>query len=1064
MSLVRGRFVSVRVPREAGSARGLRAAVQAAGLASTLLAHAGAAGAPSPPPRQAGPAIGCPLLEVSAPFERDLQGGASHCYRVALNEGQYLHLVVDQLGIDVAVSVVGPDGRVRLEVDGPTYDRGAEPVWFVADATGDHRLEVRSLYPIAPGRYRVRVRAFREATSQDRAAAAAQVLHARAERLRAEPKAESLQEALELYERALGLWREAGEPSGEARTLHMMGTAWSQRGDSLAEMECLRRVLDLAPGMDEPALEAAALQDLGNDYRRLGDAPKALDCFDRAAAIVRKIGGAHAESAILASRGQVYLILGELQQALDAFSRSLELVRVSGVRGVEAIALNNLAWVYQELGEWERASTLYDEALALFRSFPDSRNEAITLNNLGRIHRLKAEPSKALGFLERSLAQRRQIGDRYGEGVTLANLGAALADLGDSSRAVDHYRQALELQRATANRLGEGSTLTSIAALQAQAGEPGAALATFEQALSLRLTIGDRRGEADTRYGIARVLRDQGRLSESRDSVAAALEIIESLRVNVESRELRASYLASAQKYYELEIDVLMQLHEHEPGKGTDLQALRTSEAARARSLLDLLAEANADLGEEGDGALRERERSLRRHLVSLLNRQVRLLAGKHTDAEAAKLAREVMDLSAEHEAALAQRRASSPRYAALTQPRILTAPEIQGLLDGETLLVEYALGDERSYVWVVSKDEVWSWTLPARAAIEAAARELHGRLEEGPGATTDAAVAAGVSRLSGLILAPLAGRLGRKRLVFVGGGALQFVPLGLLEVRGVPLVADHEVVNLPSASALAALRQNVAERGAAPRTLAVIADPVFERTDPRVRRSVAGGRGSNEAPGGDGGPQHSRGWREAAAGGSLHLPRLVFSRLEARAILALMPQAERRAFLDFEASRPFAVGPELPRYRLLHFATHGILNDARPELSGVVLSLVDPQGRDQDGFLSTIDVFNLKIGADLVVLSACRSALGREVRGEGLVGLSRAFMYAGAPRIVASLWQVDDEATAELMKHFYENLLGPARLAPAAALRAAQLRMRRLRRWRQPHAWAGFVLQGEWR
>jgi CHAT domain-containing protein len=230
---------------------------------------------------------------------------------------------------------------------------------------------------------------------------------------------------------------------------------------------------------------------------------------------------------------------------------------------------------------------------------------------------------------------------------------------------------------------------------------------------------------------------------------------------------------------------------------------------------------------------------------------------------------------------------------------------------------------------------------------------------------------------------------------------------------------------------------------------VAVLADPVFDAEDPRVRaarRAVPPLPGPTRAP---------------AAG---PLPRLLGSRREASAILALAPAGGGWAALDFEASRASATGGALADFRIVHFATHGVLDHLRPELSGVVLSLVDERGRAQDGFLRLHDVYNLRLGADLVVLSACQTALGQEVRGEGLVGLTRGFMYAGAPRVVTTLWRVDDRATAELMRVFYAEMLGPRARPPASALRAAQAALASQPRWAHPYYWAGFVVQGDWR
>lgn len=198
--------------------------------------------------------------------------------------------------------------------------------------------------------------------------------------------------------------------------------------------------------------------------------------------------------------------------------------------------------------------------------------------------------------------------------------------------------------------------------------------------------------------------------------------------------------------------------------------------------------------------------------------------------------------------------------------------------------------------------------------------------------------------------------------------------------------------------------------------------------------------------------------------GGDGVFGRLLNTRREATAVLALVPKRERMQALDFEASRTTALRPELGEYRIVHFATHGLLNNIHPELSGIVLSLVDKEGRHHDGFLRLQDIYNLKLPAELVVLSACQTGLGKEIKGEGLIGLARGFMYAGAPRIVASLWKVDDRATGELMKRFYQGLLGPKALSAAGAIRQAQLSIWKEKQWRAPYYWAAFVLQGEWR
>jgi CHAT domain-containing protein len=266
-------------------------------------------------------------------------------------------------------------------------------------------------------------------------------------------------------------------------------------------------------------------------------------------------------------------------------------------------------------------------------------------------------------------------------------------------------------------------------------------------------------------------------------------------------------------------------------------------------------------------------------------------------------------------------------------------------------------------------------------------------------------------------------------------------------------LIVNHEIVHLPSASALAVLRRELAGRKPAAKTVAVLADPVFSADDARVK-SGAKTQTGQEAP-----PDLTRSINDVRG----ELRRLLLTRDEADAILSVTPRTDGFGALDFRANRATATGDELSGYRIVHFATHGLLNSEHPELSGVVLSLVDERGQHQDGFLRLHEIFNLRLPAELVVLSACQTALGKEVNGEGLVGLTRGFMYAGAARVVASLWQVDDAATAELMKRFYRRMLKDG-MRPAAALREAQIEMWKKKHWQSPFYWSGFTLQGEWK
>jgi CHAT domain-containing protein len=495
--------------------------------------------------------------------------------------------------------------------------------------------------------------------------------------------------------------------------------------------------------------------------------------------------------------------------------------------------------------------------------------------------------------------------------------------------------------------------------------------------------------------------------------------------------------------------------------------------------LLELLKESRADIRQGVDSSLLERERSLQQRLNARAAAQVRLLNSKHTPEQADAVSKEIAAITAEYEEVQTQIRARSPRYAALTQPQPLGLTEIQQqALDEDTLLLEYSLGEKRSYLWLVSHRSIDSYELPPRAELEAAARRVYELLTVRPKPRTppDPQFIAQARALSSMLLGPVASRLDGKRLVIVAPGALSYLPFAALpapedEKRSAggyePLIARHEVVSVPSASVLSIIRRETAGRQRAAKSVAVLADPVFEESDPRLDEAK-NGNSSGEPPATRAADAELSELTRAIRtmnfpGARAGFTRLPFSRYEADGVIALTPKGTGLKATGFNASRDLAKSRELNQYRILHFATHGLLNSERPELSGLVFSLIDQKGKPQDGFLRLHEIYNLQLNADLVVLSACETGLGKEIKGEGLIGLTRGFMYAGAPRVVASLWSVDDFAAAELMKLFYQRMLKDG-LPAGTALRAAQLELSRQKRWASPYFWAGFVLHGEWK
>lgn len=858
------------------------------------------------------------------------------------------------------------------------------------------------------------------------------------------------QTALQYFERALPLHRAVGNRRGEANTLTNLAGTYSRLGAPRKALDYFTDGLALWRTVGEPRDLAAALNGLGVTYYTLDEFARALACYREALVHARAAGERISEAATLHNIANIYEIGGDFQAALDHYRQALPLQRAAKFPFGEGNTLTNLGRVHSALGQYDQALDLYTQALALHRSVGNRSSEAVTLTNLGAVTLARGDAHAALGRFEAALSIQEAVGDRLGSAQTMNQIGYARFVLGEPDRALEVLERAADLHRAVGSRRSLAFSLVSQGRVQAAAGNRPRAVALLGEARALHREVADRAGEASALHHLARAEADAGDLDTARAHNDEALRIVEALRRSVTSHEFRATYLAAVRSYYDTQVDVLMRLHRTHPGAGFDASALEVSERGRARALLDLLSEAGTDIRQGVDPALLGRERGLQQLLNARADRYTRVLSGKHTPEQARDLQKAVADATSEYEQVRAQIRSGSPRYAALTQPEPLRAGEVQELLDADTALVEFTVGEERSYAWRVTRARIDSFELPGRATLDAAARRFHALMT---GDASADAVAGAAAVLADMLRQPLT-VAAAKRLVIVADGALHYVPFGALPVAGgaAPLIETQEIVNLPSASALALVRRDLTGRPAPQGLVAVLADPVFEPDDPRIARlsRTQVTRSRTRGTGGDAPPEQ--------------FPRLIGSRREAAAILALVPPARRKQALDFEASRETATAGDLARYRLVHFATHGVLDTAHPELSGVVLSLVDRRGQPTDGFLRLHDLYNLKLPVDLVVLSACQTALGREIRGEGLIGLTRGFMYAGVPRIVASLWKVDDRATAELMKAFYAAMLGPRSLAPAAALREAQLAVAKRPQWQAPYYWAGFVLLGEWR
>ncbi len=1044
-----GLFAALAACRESGS-RGVTAAAGTGADSAQVRAMA-----PSAEPSGASPAAGraaaTPLV-LGATREGRFAGADAAAYALPLRRGDYAHVVVEQRGVDVALDLFAPGGRPLLVLDSPNSTRGPEHLFVLAEEHGGHRLEVRPFSPVPGGSFTVTLAALRRPAEGDRSRAAACRAVSEGDAALAAEEPGGPTRAERLYERALALWRASGDSYSALIARIKLAQALSDGGEKRSAAAVWEEALRESERLGLTVEAVVAGNGSGLARKDLGEPDRARAAFEAALSAAHRLGDLREETVALNNLALLEKETGESLSAILLYDRVLGNFRALGNLDDEATALHNIGALYTVLGRLPEAREALENALRLRRAGPSRVKEASTLLALGWVRCREGDFRRCRRDLERSLALRRSIGDRRGEAVALDRLGSALREAGDAAAAVREYEKALAiLETLEAPGGSAGATLSNLGETLVRSGDAAAGLLRLDAAVPLLDRFADPSTAGYAYARRARAKRALGRLRDARADAEAALERLETFREDAGSGALSESFLDSAYEHYELALELAMEQHRMEPAAGHDRAGLEIAERARARGLLALLD------GARQSGSLAAalaRDADLRRIEAEIRSRG----ASSGPDERLRRLLLERGLLLA------GLRRAGRPEPE--SAPVLDAAAIRERVLDDETVLLVYALGEPRSYVWAVTRETVASAALPPRITIEAAVERFHRLLAAPPRRGTSIQARLVAAEVSRLLLGPIARHLGDRRLAVAAEGAVARLPFAALpdpRGGGEPLVERHEIVTVPSASVLDAIRRRAAARAPARRLLAVLANPVFAR--------AAAGADPATARGGDQPAPHA----PPASGSLAALTRSVkelgledirpvpFTAREAAAIAAFAPREELLRALGPAATRELVVGGGLGDFRIVHFATHALIHPEHPELSGIVLSLYDRDGRPVDGFLRSYEIARLDLPADLVVLAACRTGDGKEVRGEGLVGLTQSFFQAGAASVVASIWEVDDEATARLMAGFYRELLGRGR-TPAAALRAAQRALLAEPRWSAPAHWAGFVVAGEWR
>jgi CHAT domain-containing protein/predicted negative regulator of RcsB-dependent stress response len=909
---------------------------------------------------------------------------------------------------------------------------------------------------------------------------------------------------------------QVSQPRGPIASL---STAAPQADQAKAALEQGRRLLkrgqaDQALGQLEQALKlyqqandakgtAIAADALGDLYSRQGQYEVALKHYQTARTSYASANDNYNSNLMLAKTGDMYYRSGNVSEARSAYSQmSVTKPDLNAAKDVQQKASKGrgLFGRAQSIASGGPSVSTATEAASVGADVANTVKEerekyrqfilyAIYEAGIGRADYLSGQLDSAKTHFDNALAAANSpIYGKFGQSRRWRV--AARTSLGDVALGQSRYSDAIKLYTAAADGARKDNRPDLIWPAQ--------------------------RGMARSLWAQAAQEKDAKKGAKSREDAIAsyrnALKTIEAIRQgSLSADESRSTFLGTTKDVYDEAASALAEralmtaAGATGPLTGAALtdaaEAFQIVEQSRARSLLDMLGEAGANITEGVPADLLKRKQDN-------LDRQqeiAEIMTGNSLNPDAEKksnadLEAELNQLATEYDSIENQIRAASPRYASLTLPQPLSLSDVQQqVLDDKTALLEYSLGSQNSYLWAVTQGGVALFKLPARSAVDQQAIDLRNQmvptrlrtriagidvgnqtrgLGVAPAAPDNSAVTAFATASNALYktaVEPAASLIGDKRVLVVADGALNYVPFEALvtaagggaDYSALPyLVKTNEVVYAPSASVVGVVRKSTVKRTG--KSVLLVADPVFNSNDPRAK-------GAGAAPAA--GTADTRGLGLASAltdvagtpasqtpATGLQLARLTGTRTEAEEIAKLTRASGGTAdvWLDLQASEAGVQTKDLKNYAVLHIATHGLLNAERPQFTGLVLSLVG--NKTGDGFLRTDEIFNLKLGAPLVMLSACETGLGKEKRGEGVIGLTRAFMYAGAPTVGVSLWSVADRSTADLMTDLYKRMLTGQGMSAVAAKRAAQQGMIAGKKYSAPFYWAPFVLVGEWR
>ncbi|HJP90738.1 MAG TPA: CHAT domain-containing tetratricopeptide repeat protein [Pyrinomonadaceae bacterium] len=829
--------------------------------------------------------------------------------------------------------------------------------------------------------------------------------------------------ALQMAEESLRLWQSVNNKVGTIRAYFAVGEFQMIQNNLDESRQSYENAAKLAQELNLPTYVAEATINLGFIEYRKGDRQAPVSFYTQAESLIDEEAEPYMMGQLRAGLAETFIESGLVETGLAKYREALDYYLLTKMP-VTWIGMHCL---------------------------------------IGRAHYIQHHYSEAIAMLNESRAEAESGKYATVQGLSEEFLGRSYYELNDYPAALQHYEAALEVYGVSKNRMEAARVIALMGRVYQEQGDFKKAESHYQKALASFQKLSDQVNESATLYALGTLALKRNQLDAAEKYLHDCIKITEAMRRVSTSVDLTAAFSARVHERYEKYIDCLMRRYQASQSENLNLEAFTTSELERARALIELLYATQANVFPDLDPAIALKEKQLRESLQIIENAKVKVLSTKYRKEEIQALEARHQQLEADHDRLLTEIEARNPGYAQKIRPTAWELPKIQQqvIRDDDTVLLEYSLGSEKSYLWTVTRAGLNVYELPDEEKIGKVASRVRELLKITPSANIDAELTTTAQELAQMILWPAAKELNRSRIIVVADGILNYIPFQILPstAGNEPLVARSEIVNAPSASILGVLQLEAAQRQPAANLLAAFGDPVFAANDAETKQGKNGESVLAQA-------RLRSALRDTQfnSEGTFSISRLFYAKQE---LDSLRQVAGEKALIitDYAATREQFLKTDLTQYSMLHLVTHGYFDPKEPESSGFLLSTVDRNGRPLQGFIGLKDIYELRAPLLLVVLSACQSALGDDVRGEGLLGVTRGFMYAGASSVVASLWQVDDEATAELMRLFYSNMLEHG-MKPGEALRAAQnsIRERPDRPdWHSPYFWAAFTIQGEY-